>query len=132
MSGLIIPFCGVLCLSAFLFAGNIAHADAIPPNPFESRMERVRGAAPDVGAGPAVASDSEVTPLGLSVAGVVSSGELSLVTFRRDDDGVFSVALGGKIDDVLELVSIEGMYVSVLRLADEAHFKLEIPGAGDE
>lgn len=126
-------FVAAFCLTALLFAGDSARAEAIPPNPFASRMEGALGTTPVTDAGPAVTADSAITPiLGLSVAGVVSSHELSVVTFRRGDDGVFSVALGDKIDDELQLVSIDGLYVSVLRPGDDALFKIEIPGAGDE
>ena len=131
--GMQIRLVGICCLSALSFAGDAAKADAIPPNPFASRMESVGDIANTANVNPEGAADGAVFPLeGLSVAGIVLSPDVSFVTLRRGEEDIFSVAVGELIENELQLVSVGSLYVSVLRLADEAIFKLEISGAGDE
>ena len=124
---------GIYCLSALSFAGDAAKADAIPPNPFASRIESVGDIANTANVNPEGAAGGAVSPLeGLSVAGIVLSPDASFVTLRRGEEDIFSVAVGELIENELQLVSVGSLYVSVLRLADEAIFKMEIPGTGDE
>ena len=124
---------GICCLSALSFAGDAAKADAIPPNPFASRMDSVGDITNTANVNPEGAADGAVSPLeGLSVAGIVLSPDVSFVTLRRGEEDIFSVAVGELIENELQLVSVGSLYVSVLRLADEAIFKMEISGAGDE
>jgi hypothetical protein len=131
--GMQIRLVGICCLSALSFAGDAAKADAIPPNPFASRMESVGDITNTANVNPEGAADGAVSPLeGLSVVGIVLSPDVSFVTLRRREEDIFSVAVGELIENGLQLVSVGSLYVSVLRLADEAIFKLEISGAGDE
>ena len=131
--GMQIRLVGICCLSALSFAGDAAKADAIPPNPFASRMDSVGDITNTANVNPEGAADGAVSPLeGLSVAGIVLSPDVSFVTLRRGEEDIFSVAVGELIENELQLVSVGSLYVSVLRLADEAIFKLEISGAGDE
>jgi hypothetical protein len=124
---------GIYCLATLSFTGGIARADAIPTNPFVSRMESVGDIANTANINLKDASDGAVFPLdGLSVAGIVLSPDVSFVTLRRGVENIFSVAVGDLIDNELQLVSVGSLYVSVLRLADKAIFKMEISGAGDE
>ena len=131
--GIQIRLVGICCLSALSFAGDAAKADAIPPNPFASRMDSVGDITNTANVNPEGAADGAVSPLeGLSVAGIVLSPDVSFVTLRRGEEDIFSVAVGELIENELQLVSVGSLYVSVLRLADEAIFKMEISGAGDE
>lgn len=131
--GMQIRLVGICCLSALSFAGDAAKADAIPPNPFASRMDSVGDITNTANVNPEGAADGAVSPLeGLSVAGIVLSPDVSFVTLRRGEEDIFSVAVGELIENELQLVSVGSLYVSVLRLADEAIFKMEISGAGDE
>ena len=131
--GMQIRLVGICCFSALAFAGDAAKADAIPPNPFASRMESVEDITNTANVNPEGAADGAVSPLeGLSVVGIVLSPDVSFVTLRRGEEDIFSVAVGELIENELQLVSVGSLYVSVLRLADEAIFKMEISGAGDE
>ncbi|MDA9789639.1 hypothetical protein N9B69_01375 [Amylibacter sp.] len=131
--GMQIRLVGICCLSALSFAGDAAKADAIPPNPFASRMDSVGDITNTANVNPEGAADGAVSPLeGLSVVGIVLSPDVSFVTLRRGEEDIFSVAVGELIENELQLVSVGSLYVSVLRLADEAIFKMEISGAGDE
>lgn len=131
--GIQIRLVGICCLSALSFAGDAAKADAIPPNPFASRMDSVGDITNTANVNPEGAADGAVSPLeGLSVVGIVLSPDVSFVTLRRGEEDIFSVAVGELIENELQLVSVGSLYVSVLRLADEAIFKMEISGAGDE
>jgi hypothetical protein len=131
--GMQIRLVGICCLSALSFAGDAAKADAIPPNPFASRMDSVGDITNTANVNPEGAADGAVSPLeGLSVIGIVLSPDVSFVTLRRGEEDIFSVAVGELIENELQLVSVGSLYVSVLRLADEAIFKMEISGAGDE
>jgi hypothetical protein len=131
--GMQIRLVGICCLSALSFACDAAKADAIPPNPFASRMDSVGDITNTANVNPEGAADGAVSPLeGLSVIGIVLSPDVSFVTLRRGEEDIFSVAVGELIENELQLVSVGSLYVSVLRLADEAIFKMEISGAGDE
>ena len=131
--GMQIRLVGICCLSALSFAGDAAKADAIPPNPFASRLESVGDITNTPNVNPEGPADGVVSPLeGLAVVGIVLSPDMSFVTLRRGPEDIFSVAVGELIENELQLVSVGSLYVSVLRLADEAIFKMEISGAGDE
>ena len=128
-----IRLAGIYCLSALSFSGDTAKADAIPTNPFASRMESVGDIANTANVNPEGAADGAVFPLeGLSVAGIVLSPDVSFVTLRRGVEDIFSVAVGELIDNELQLVAVGSLYVSLLRLADKAIFKIEVLGDFDE
>ncbi len=124
----------VILTSAGLLASAVAPAQTIPPNPFVSRLE-APGRLEPVGIDASI-SDQEDTAdeleIGLEVVGAALSGEVRIITLRRDQGLVFSVAEGEVIDDNLKVIEIGDHHVTLERIDDNTLLQIELIGGYDD